>query len=108
VELNTYALAVVAALTVASCLGLGMGLALISLRRSREHAGHAIGGRLLAPPGSDGLWGEHDAWAGSSRADEPAVEAHRRRRPLTADQKATRAAWARWRAAKTQAHANGD
>jgi hypothetical protein len=113
VEINTYTFDVVAALSAASLLALAIVLLIIRRRRSLHHAGHAPGGRLIAPPGSDGLWGEPDAWAGPpstiSRADEPAVETRRRRRrPLTADQKATRAAWARWRAAQAQTRASHD
>ena len=99
----TYALAVVGALTVASCLVLGIGLALNRRAHPHAHPGHAPGGRLLSPPDSSGPWGDHDAWASgpdtTSRADEPEAGGRsRRRRPLTADQKATRDAWAQWRA----------
>jgi hypothetical protein len=99
----TYALAVVGALTVASCLVLGIGLALNRGGRTHAHPGHAPGGRLLSPPDTSGLWGDHDAWvsspSGTSRADGPEAGIRsRRRRPLTADQQATREAWARWRA----------
>ena len=92
-EINTYALAVVGALTVASCVALGIGLAFNGRRRSREHAGHSPGGRLLLPPSAGGLWRGHDARAAAPsnalRADEPGVEGRRRRRrPLTADQQA--------------------
>jgi hypothetical protein len=101
VEINTYALAVVAVLALAGCLALGIGLAIHGRSRSGERSGHTPGGLVLPPPGSGGLWGEHDARAGAPsntfQADERAVEGRRRRRPLTADQQATRDAWARWR-----------
>jgi hypothetical protein len=103
VGIITYALAVVGALTIASCLALVIGLAFNRRRRYSEHPGHTPGGRLLSPPGSGGPWGGHGARAGTpstaSRTDELASsERRRRRRPLTADQQATRDAWARWRA----------
>jgi hypothetical protein len=99
VGIITYAPAVVGALTVASCLALRIGLALERRGRSREHSGHTPGGRVLSPTASSGLRSEHLARVGTpsntSRTDE--LDA-RRRRPLTADQQATRDAWARWRA----------
>jgi hypothetical protein len=94
----TYALAVVGALTVVSSLVLGIGLALNRSGRSQGHPGHAPGGRLLSPPDSSGPWRDHDAWVNPSRADQPEAGVRSRRRPLTADQQATREAWARWRA----------
>jgi hypothetical protein len=97
VEIITYALAVVGALTVASCLAFGIGLALNQSDRSRQHSGHTPGGLVLPPPGSNGLWGDNDP-----RIDQ-AVDV-RRRRPLTADQQATRDAWARWRAGRAETH----
>jgi hypothetical protein len=112
VEINTYALAVVGVLALASCVALGIGLALKGRRHTREHSEHAPGGRLLLPPGASGLWGEHDARAGALgntfRADEPPAERRRRRRPLTADQQATRDAWARWRAERADPTHPGD
>jgi hypothetical protein len=103
VGIITYALAVVGALTVASCLVLGIGLVLNRGGHSDGHPGHAPGGRLLLPPDSSGRWGDHDARVPSpsntSRADDPEVGiGSRRRRSLTADQQATREAWERWRA----------
>ena len=98
-EISTYALSVVGALTVASCLALGIGLAIHRRGRPRKHSGHRPGGRVLSPTASSELWNERYARVGTatntSRAHE--LEA-RRRRPLTADQQATRDAWARWRA----------
>jgi hypothetical protein len=99
VGIITYAPAIVGALTVACCLALHIGVALERRGRSREHFGHTPGGRVLSPTASSGLRSEYHARVGtpstSSRAGE--LEA-RRRRPLTADQQATRDAWARWRA----------
>jgi hypothetical protein len=96
VEIITYALAVVGALTVASCLVLGIGLVINRLGRSRQHSGHTPGGLVLPPPGSGGLWGDHDASVGvPGNTSRGGV---RRRQPLTDDQQATREAWARWRA----------
>lgn len=101
-EINTYALAVVGVLAFAGCVALGVGLALNERRHTGEHPEHAPGGRLLLPPGAGGLWGKHDVRPGAPgntfRAEEPPLERRRRRRPLTADQQATRDAWARWRA----------
>ncbi len=98
-EIVTYAPAVVGALTVASCLALHVGVALDRRGRTRRHSSHTPGGRVLSPTASTGLRSEHharvDTPGTTSRADE--VEG-RRRRPLTADQQATRDAWARWRA----------
>jgi hypothetical protein len=94
-----YALAVVGALTVTSAMALHVGLALDRRGRSRAHSGHPRGGRVLSPTASSGRWSEHHVRVGTpsiaSRAD--ALETARRR-PLTADQQATRDAWARWRA----------
>jgi hypothetical protein len=97
VEIITYALAVVGALTVASCLVLGIGLVINRLGRSRQHSGHTPGGLVLPPPGSGGLWGDHDASVGAPGNTSPGG-VRRRRQPLTDDQQATRDAWARWRA----------
>ena len=111
-EIITYALAVVGALTVASCLAFGIGLALNRSGRSRQHAGHTPGGLVLPPPGSDGIWGEPEARVSTpsagSVADESAADRRRRRRPLTADQQATRDAWARWRAGRTETNVGDD
>ncbi len=112
-EISSYTLAVVGALTVAGCLALGIGLALNQRGLSRQRSGHAPGGRLLRAPSSAGLWGKFDGRVGTpsnpSRADVPDVEAHSRSRPLTADQQATRAAWARWRAEQAaKAQADGE
>ena len=98
-EISAYALAVVGTLTVASCLALGLGLAIHRSGRPRKYSGHTPGGRVLSPTASSGLWSERYAGAGTSRNTSRADElAPRRRRPLTADQQATRDAWARWRA----------
>jgi hypothetical protein len=99
VGISTYVLGVVGALTVASCVALGIGLAVNRRGLPRKHSGHTPGGRLLSPTASSGLFERPYARAGTptgtSRPDEPLA---RRRRPLTADQQATRDAWARWRA----------
>ena len=95
--ISTYALGIVGALTVASCVALGIGLAL-NRRGHRRHSGHTPGGRLLSPTASSGLWSEPYARAGNASTSSRANEAKARRRPLTADQQATRDAWARWRA----------
>ena len=93
--ISTYALAVVGALTAAGCLALAIGLTLNRSGRPLRHSGHIPGGRVLSPTASSGLRSEHYA-SSTSRADR--VETRRRGRPLTADQQATRDAWARWRA----------
>jgi hypothetical protein len=99
VGISTYVLGVVGALTVASCVALGIGLALTRRGRPRRISGHTPGGRVLSPTASSGLWSGPYA-----RVDTPGTTARpdereaRRRRPLTADQQATRDAWARWRA----------
>jgi hypothetical protein len=54
VGIIVYVLAVVGALTLVSCLALGIGLALDRRSRSREDSGHAPGGRLLPPPDGPG------------------------------------------------------
>jgi len=94
-----YALGVVDVLTLASCLALGIGLALNRRTRPPKHSEYTPGGRVLSPAASGGLNSAHYARVGAPtntpRRDEPEA---RRRRPLTADQQATRDAWARWRA----------
>jgi len=99
VGIGTYALGVVGAVTIASCVALGLGLALSRRGRPRKISGRTPGGRVLSPTASSGLWSEPYARVGTpsntSRAGEREA---RRRRPLTADQQATRDAWARWRA----------
>jgi hypothetical protein len=99
VGISTYAPAVVGALTVASCAALYIAVALDRRARSRKTSGYTMGGRVLWPTASSGLSSKHPARVGTPRntprADRP--KAHRRR-PLTADQQATRDAWARWRA----------
>jgi len=49
VGIIVYALAVVGGLTIASCLALGVGLAVNRRGRSRSDSEHAPGGRLLLP-----------------------------------------------------------
>ena len=97
--ISTYALAVVGMLTVASCLALAIGLAVNRRGRPRRHSGHIPGGRVLSPTASSGPRSEPYGRVGTPsitpRTDKVAA---RRRRPLTADQQATRDAWARWRA----------
>ena len=97
--ISTYALGVVGALTVAGCVAFGIGLALNRRGLPRRHSAHIPGGRVLSPTASSGLWNGPYARVGSpgstARPDEREA---RRRRPLTADQQATRDAWARWRA----------
>jgi hypothetical protein len=56
VGISTYALGVVGALTVASCVALGIGLALNRRGRPRKISGHTPGGRVLSPTASNGLW----------------------------------------------------
>ena len=94
-----YALGVVDVLTLASCLALGIGLALNRRTRPPKHSEYTPGGRVLSPAASGGLNSAHYARVGAPtntpRRDEPEA---RRRRPLTADQQATRDAWAQWRA----------
>lgn len=96
--IGTYVLGVVGALTVAGSVTLGIGLAVNRRGRPRRISGHTPGGRVLSPTASGALWGRPYAQVGTrgsaSRPDEPRA----RRRPLTADQQATRDAWARWRA----------
>ncbi len=97
--ISTYVLAVVGALTVAGCVALGIGLALNRRGRPRRISGHTPGGRVLSPTASSALWSGPYARVGTpgttARPDEREA---RRHRPLTADQQATRDAWARWRA----------
>ena len=104
--ISTYALGVVAAFSVASCVALGIGLVLNRRGLPRKHFGHIPGGRVLSPTASSGLWSEPYSRVGTpsttSRPNEPRA---RRRRPLTADQQATRDAWARKRARQMGAHA---
>jgi len=99
VRIITYAPAVAGALTIASCLALRIGVTLDRRMRSRNTSGHTPGGRVLWPASSSGLRRGSDppivTRSKGSRAGGP--EGHRRR-PLTADQQATREAWARWRA----------
>jgi hypothetical protein len=98
VGIGTYALGVVGAVTVASCVALGLGLALNRRGRPRKISGHTPGGRVLSPTASSGLWSEPYARVGSPSNTSRADGREGRRRPLTADQQATRDAWARWRA----------
>ena len=97
--ISTYAPAVAGALTVASCLALRIAVALDRRGRSRNTSGYTPGGRSPWPTASSQSWSENHARVSTSsktsRAD--GLEAGRRR-PLTADQQATRDAWARWRA----------
>lgn len=97
--ISMYALVVVGALTVASCVALGIGLALNRRGLPRKQSGHTPGGRLISPTASSGLWSGPYARVGTpSNTARPDERDARRRRPLTADQQATRDAWARWRA----------
>lgn len=97
--ISTYAPAVAGALTVASCVALRIAVALDRRARSRNTSGYTPGGRVLWPTASSGLSSKNHPRVGTpsntSRADRPEAG---RRRPLTADQQATRDAWARWRA----------
>jgi hypothetical protein len=94
-----YALGVVDALTLASCLALGVGLALNRRTRPPKQSEYTPGGRVLLPAASSGFsrarYASDGAPTNTPRQGEPEA---RRRRPLTADQQATRDAWARWRA----------
>jgi len=98
VEISTYVMGAVAALTVASCMTLGMGLALRRRGRPRRISGHTPGGRVLSPTASSGLWSRPYGQVGPSTSASRPGEPGSRRRPLTPDQQATRDAWARWRA----------
>jgi len=99
VGIGTYVLGVVGALTVASCVAFGIGLTLHRRGHPRRISGHKPGGRVLSPTASSGLWSEPYARVGSPGNNaRPGEREARRRRPLTADQQATRDAWARWRA----------
>jgi hypothetical protein len=99
VGISTYVLGVVGALTVASCVALGIGLALTRRGRPRRISGHTPGGRVLSPTASSGVWSAPYARVGTpGNAARPDEREGHRRRPLTADQQATRDAWARWRA----------
>lgn len=96
---STYALGVVGALTVASCAALGIGLALNRRGLPRRYSRHTLGGRVLSPTASSGLLSERNPrFPPPSSTSRPGERDARRRRPLTADQQATRDAWARWRA----------
>jgi hypothetical protein len=95
VGISTYALGVVGALTVAGCVAFGIGLALNRRGLLRRHSGHIPGGRVLSPTASSGLYERVGTPGGTARPDEREA---RRRRPLPADQQATRDAWVRWRA----------
>ena len=94
----TYAVAVAGALTVASSLALHIVVALNQRGRSRKHSGDTPGGRVLLPTASSGRRSERHARVGTSSSIPRADKVGARRRPLTADQQATRDAWARWRA----------
>ena len=96
--ISTYAMGVVGALTVASCVALGIGLAINGRGLPRRHSGHTPGGRVLSPTASSGLLSERNPRFGPPSSTSRPGERDARRRPLTADQQATRDAWARWRA----------
>ena len=96
--ISMFSLGVVGALTVASCVALSIGLALNRRGLHRKHFAHTPGGRVIPPTASSGLWSGPYARAGSGNPARPAEREAHRRRPLTADQQATRDAWARWRA----------
>jgi hypothetical protein len=96
--ISMYSLGVVGALTVASCLALSIGLALNRRGVHRKHFAHTPGGRVIPPTASSGLWSGPYARVGSGNPARPAGRQAHQPRPLTADQQATREAWARWRA----------
>ena len=109
VGMSTYALGIVGALAVASCVAIGIGLALNRRGRPRRISGHTPGGRVLSPTASSGLWSEPYARARTPGSTPQANEGTARsRRPLTADQQATRDAWARWRAGRTETNVGDD
>ena len=96
--ISAYAPAVAGALTVASCLALRIAVALDRRGRSRNTSGYTRGGRLLWPTASSGPSSENHARVSTSTTSRAEGLEADRRRPLTADQQATRDAWARWRA----------